>query len=39
MKYHTLGSNECLMRQLEVRMGFPKMYFLKQILRVIIKRC
>jgi len=24
MKYHTLGSNECLVRHIEVRVGFPK---------------
>ena len=29
MKYHTLGSNECLVRQLEVKVGFPKIYFFK----------
>jgi len=29
MKYHALGSNECLVRQLEVRVGFPKIYFFK----------
>ena len=39
MKYHTLDSNECLVRQLEVRVGFQKFAFSKQILRVIIERC